>query len=41
MSRGYSLVKKDGIIVKSTKHLQTGDIVELMFEDGRKDAQIK
>ena len=41
MSRGYSLVKKDGKIVKSTNHLQTGDFVEIMFEDGKKDAQIK
>ena len=41
MDRGYSLVKKGNKIVKSIHHVQTGDIVELMFEDGCKNAQIK
>ena len=41
MNRGYSLVKKANKIVKSIHQIQTGDIVELMFEDGKKDAQIK
>lgn len=41
MNRGYSLVKKDDKIVKSIHQVQTGDVVELMFEDGKKNAQIK
>lgn len=41
MGRGYSLVKKDGIIIKSTNQLHSGDSIEIMFEDGKKDAQIK
>ncbi len=41
MKRGYSLVKKEGVLIKSTNQLHTGDYIEIMFEDGKKDAQIK
>ena len=41
MSRGYSLVKKDSELIKSMNQLHSGDQVELIFEDGKKNAQIK
>lgn len=41
LNRGYSLVKtKDGNVVKSSSAVHAGDMVEIMFGDGNKDAVI-
>ena len=41
LARGYSITEKDGKIVKSTKNLKTGDLVNIRLNDGSKDAIIK
>ena len=41
LARGYSITEKDGKIVKSTKNLNTGDLVNIRLNDGSKDAIIK
>ena len=41
LSRGYSLVTKNGETVKSSKKLSSGDNVEITFSDGRLNAEIK
>ena len=41
LARGYSMTEKDGKIVKSTKNLKTGDLVNIRLNDGSKDAIIK
>ena len=40
LSRGYSLIEKDGKIVKSEKSLKKDDKIIIKFFDGSKDAQI-
>ena len=40
LSRGYSLVEKNGKIIKSKSEVQKGDKVELTFTDGKKQAVI-
>ena len=40
LSRGYSLIEKNGKIIKSKSEVQKGDKVELTFTDGKKQAVI-
>ncbi len=41
LNRGYSLTKtKDGKVIKSAASLSNGDMVEIMFSDGNRDAVI-
>ena len=41
MSRGYSIVQKNGKIIKSSKDAKTGDILNLKFIDGEKKAIVE
>lgn len=41
LARGFTAVKKEDSFVKSVKELRTGDDVELLFKDGKKDCQVK
>ena len=41
MARGYNIAQKDGKIINSASKLNTGDILELKFFDGKKLAEIK
>lgn len=41
MKRGYTLVKKDGDMIKNVNQLQSGDDVDLVFWNGETKAQIK
>ena len=41
LARGYTITKKDGKVLKSKSQLKSGDIVEIVFSDGQKDAVIK
>ncbi len=38
--RGYSITEKDGKIVKSKDELNSGDIIDLKFADGKKQATV-
>ncbi len=38
--RGYSIVEKDGKIIKSKQDLKQGDNIEIRLADGKKSAQI-
>lgn len=40
LARGYSITQKDGKIIKSKKDLQSGDFIEIRFQDGNKEAKI-
>ena len=40
LTRGYSLIEKDGNLVKSTKELKSGDKIQIRLTDGKKEAQI-
>ncbi len=40
LTRGYSLVEKDGKIIKSVKEINDGDKMDIRFIDGKKQAQI-
>ena len=41
LNRGYSILRKEGKAVASTKELSSGDLVELQLKDGFVKAQIK
>ena len=41
LNRGYSILRKEGKAVASTKELSSGDVVELQLKDGFVKAQIK
>jgi exodeoxyribonuclease VII large subunit len=41
MQRGYTLVKKNDIVIKKGNDLQSGDIVDILFYDSQKKAEIK
>jgi len=41
LNRGYSILRKEGKAVASTKELSSGDVVELQLKDGIVKAQIK
>lgn len=41
LARGYSITQKEGKIIQSQQELKTGDIVELKFMDGQKEAKIQ
>ena len=40
LTRGYSIVETDNKIIKSSKQLNTGDKIKLIFSDGQKNAEI-
>lgn len=40
LTRGYSITQLNGTVVKSSKDLNTGDIVSLVFADGKKEGKI-
>ena len=40
MERGFSVISKNGQIVKSKNELNANDIVEIKFTDGVKTAKI-
>ena len=40
MQRGYSMILKDGGIVKRASDMQSGDLVTIRFADGDKDSRI-
>ncbi len=40
LTRGYSLVEQNGIIIKSKENIKTGDKIEIRFIDGKKQAEI-
>ena len=40
LSRGYAITEKDGKIIKSSNLLKKGDIVNIKFANGSKEAQI-
>ena len=39
--RGYSIIEKDGKIVKNSNDLNKGDIVDIKLADGKRQAEIK
>lgn len=41
MHRGYTLIKKDNEIIKKSKILKEKDIIDIVFVDGTRQAQIK
>lgn len=41
LSRGYTITQKDGKIIRTYTELKTGDMVEIRFVDGRKQAKIQ
>ncbi len=41
LRRGYALVRRDGVLIKSVSALQTGQSVDLMLSDGVAQATIK
>lgn len=40
LTRGYSLVEQNGIIIKSKENIKTGDKIDIRFIDGKKQAEI-
>ena len=40
LTRGYSIIEKDGKIVKSITDLQTEDEISIRLKDGEKQAKI-
>lgn len=40
LARGYSVVEKDGTLVKSKKDVKKDDVIDLRFEDGTSQAKI-
>jgi exodeoxyribonuclease VII large subunit len=41
MARGYSITEKDGKVIRSSKELKKGEIVNLKYYDGSKEAMIQ
>jgi exonuclease VII large subunit len=41
LSRGYSIVRKDGMILSSAKSLKKGDLLRIEFYEGKSDAEVK
>ena len=41
MARGYSIVQKEDKIIKTVKSLDTGDLINLKFVDGEKQAKVQ
>ena len=39
--RGYSITEKDKKIIKSIKDLKEGDLIDIRFADGKKQAKVK
>ncbi|MCI8443759.1 MAG: exodeoxyribonuclease VII large subunit [Clostridia bacterium] len=41
LSRGYTIAEKEGKIIKSKEQVKTGDIIDIRFTDGKKQAMVK
>ncbi len=41
LARGYTITQKEGKVIQSKKSLKTGDLVEIQFIDGQKQARIE
>ena len=41
LSRGYSIVRKDGMILSRAKSLKKGDLLRIEFYEGKSDAEVK
>lgn len=41
LTRGYAITEKDGKIIKSKEEIQTGDLIDIRFSDGKKQAMVK
>lgn len=41
LRRGYAIVRKDGVVVRSTTQLQKGDSIDITLADGSRSADIK
>lgn len=41
LARGYAIVRADGAVVRSAKHLKKGAIVEITFSDAKRTAKIQ
>ena len=41
LSRGYSIIRKDRLILSSSKSLQKGELLQLEFFDGESQAEVK
>lgn len=40
LGRGYSIIKKDGLVINNSDSLKSGDTVSIQFADGSVDAEI-
>jgi exodeoxyribonuclease VII large subunit len=40
LSRGYTIIKKDGVLVKHGSELMNGDVIDIIFEDASRKATI-
>jgi len=40
LTRGYTIISKENKVIRTSKDLETGDIINLKFIDGNKNAQI-
>ena len=41
MQRGYTLIKKDDVLIKEAHELKKGDLIDIIFIDEKKKAEIK
>ena len=41
LQRGYTLIEKDGQIIKKAESLKKGDFIDILFTDDKKTAEIK
>lgn len=41
LQRGYTLIHKEKNMIKKSKDLKTGDIIDIQFQDGHHKAEIK
>lgn len=40
LGRGYSIIKKDGLVINNSNSLKSGDTISIQFADGSVDAEI-
>ncbi len=40
LQRGYTMTKKDGKVISSSKNIKKGDSIEVNFKDGKVDAEV-
>ena len=41
LQRGYTLIQKEKTMIKKSKDLKSGDIIDIQFQDGHQKAEIK